>query len=71
MPGFEEKYGPPRTRIRIRIDAPLMFHLSRRLLKRVEGLEDLSILRPRPQGTVLRVMPAEETILEARCQSRL
>src|SRR4051794_12275757 len=33
MPGFEDKYGPPRTRIRIRIDAPLKFHLSRRTLK--------------------------------------
>jgi len=25
MPGFEDKYGPPRTRVRIRVDAPLKF----------------------------------------------
>lgn len=71
MPGYEDKYGPPRTRVRIRIDAPLKFHLSRRSIKNVDGLEDLSILRARPQGTVFRVMPDEERILEGLCSSRL
>jgi predicted RNA-binding protein with PUA-like domain len=71
MPGFEEKYGPPRTRVRIRIDAPLKFHLSRRVLKATEGLEDLSILSARPQGTVFRVGPAEAQILERLCAGRL
>ena len=71
MPGYEDKYGPPRTRVTIRIDAPLKFHLSRRVLKSVDGLEDLSILRPRPQGTVFRVMPAEEAVLEGLSRTRL
>lgn len=71
MPGYEDKYGPPRTRVRIRIDAPLKFHLSRRSLKKADGLQDLSILRPRPQGTVFRVRPGEEQILEELCSGRL
>jgi|tagenome__1003787_1003787.scaffolds.fasta_scaffold20989752_2 predicted RNA-binding protein with PUA-like domain len=70
MPGFEDKYGPPRTRVRIRIDAPLKFHLSRRLLKTVAGLEGLSILSARPQGTVFRVDPEEAQILEHLCVGR-
>jgi len=71
MPGFEDKYGPPRMRVRIRIGAPLKFHLSRRTLKSVAGLEDLSILRQRPQGTVFRIVPEEEVILEDLCRPRL
>jgi predicted RNA-binding protein with PUA-like domain len=71
MPGFEEKYGPPRTRVRIRIDAPLKFHLSRRQLKTMEGLEELSILRARPQGTVFCVQPNEAQLLEGLCAGRL
>lgn len=71
MPGFEDKYGPPRARVQIRIDAPLKFHLSRRQLKTVDGLEGLSILRARPQGTVFRVEPDEARLLERLCVGRL
>ena len=71
MPGYEEKYGPPRTRIQIRIDAPLKFHLSRRALKAIDELASLSILRPRPQGTVFRVMQDEEAVLDELCRTRL
>lgn len=71
MPGFEDKYGPPRTRVQIRIDAPLKFHLSRRQIKTVRGLEGLSILSARPQGTVFRVEPDEARLLERLCVGRL
>jgi hypothetical protein len=71
MLGFEEKYGPPRPRIRIRIEAPLKFHLSRRTIRYANGLGDLSILRRRPQGTVFRVMPDEASTLERLCDARV
>lgn len=71
MPGFEDKYGPPRTRVRICVDAPLKFHLRRRHLKTVDELSELSIHSRRPQGTVFRVSSTEADCLERLAAGRL
>lgn len=64
-------YGPPRTRVRIRIDAPLKFHLRHRHLKTVDELSELSIPSRRPQGTVFRVSSTEADCLERLAAGRL